>query len=367
MTPKNNQKPKAKGSWGIRFFIIVLGAVLGVLLFWLLSFIEQDIGNLEKPDWKEVRAEFVDKSLDDQKETLQKTIESLSRQINTCNEQSKNLENSTRNYQNTINQLLPIQKQSVEQGVPFPAESLKALTSAQAAFLDNQKRDQDLNKQISDLTLARQEKQAELVVLTEKLKPLEEELKEGWQDRLDAYKWKVAAIKLAVLLPIFVAVSIVFMKYRTSAYWPLVWAAFAASFIKVALVCQKYVPKPYFRYIAILVIIAIVLRLLIGLIRTIVAPKKDLLLKQYQQLYDKCLCPVCSKPIRTGPLRYIGGLKKKMPLPNTATDQLTAQQPYTCPSCGTGLYHKCENCGSTRHTLLPYCEHCGHETKSEAT
>ena len=360
-------KQKAKGSWGVRFFVVLLGITLGILLFWLLSFIEQDIGNLKGPDLKTVRAQFIDVSLDDQKDTLQKNTQQLDRKIEILNEQRRNLQDSTRNYQNTINQLLPIQKQSIEQGVAFPEESRKALNSAQTAFLENQKQDQQLNKQISDLTLARQDKQAQLAELTEKLKPLEEEFNEEWKKLLTAHKWKVAAIKLAVLLPVFIIVSIVFMKYRTSAYWPLVWAAFVASFIKVGFVAHRYFPKPYFRYIAILVIIAIVLRLLIYLIRMIVAPKKDLLIKQYQQLYDKCLCPVCSKPIRTGPLRYIGGMKKKIQLPAVTDADITAQQVYTCPSCGSGLYHKCGNCGNIRHTLLPYCEHCGQENKSENT
>lgn len=363
MNSKTNPKPKAKGSWGIRFFIIVLGITLGILLFWLLSFMERDIGNLKGPEWDKVRAEFIEESQDDQKKAYEEDIQRLDRKIKTLNEQVQNLKNSTLNYQNTINQLLPIQKQSIEQGIEFPAESRKALNSAQTAFLENQKRDQDLNKQVSELTLARQDKQAELTELNEKLKPFEEDLKEEWDKRMTAHKWKVAAIKLAVLLPIFIVFSLIFMQYRTSAYWPLVWAAFVASFVKIAFVAHRYFPKPYFRYIAILVIIAIVLRILIYLIRMIVAPKKDLLIKQYQQLYDKCLCPVCSKPIRTGPLRYIGGLKKKTPIAGGA--ELTTQQPYTCPSCGTGLYRKCEHCGSVRHTLLPYCEHCGHENKSE--
>lgn len=365
MEPKT--KPKAKGSWGVRFFIVVLGITLGILLFWVLSFLERDIGRLKPPEREDVRAEFIDESLDDQKESLQQDIQRLDRTINSLNEQLRNLKKSTSNYQNTINQLLPIQKQSIEEGVEFPSESRQALNSAQSAFLDNQKRDQALNKQISELTLARQDKQAEMITLNAAMQPLEEEFGEEYKNRMTAHKWKVAAIKLGVLIPIFVVFSILFMKYRTSAYWPLVWAAFAASFIKVAFVANKYFPKPYFKYVAILVIIAIVLRMLIYLIKMIIAPKKDLLIKQYQQLYDKCLCPVCTKPIRTGPLRYIGGLKKKSPLQVAGPAELNTQQPYTCPSCGSGLYHKCEKCSNIRHTLLPYCEHCGDEKSPNPT
>jgi len=159
-------------------------------------------------------------------------------------------------------------------------------------------------------------------------------------------------------------VSFLFMKYRTSAYWPLVWSAFIAAFIKIAFVAHEYFPTEYFKYIALVVVIAIVLRILIYLIRLIVAPKKDLLIKQYQQFYDKHLCPVCTKPIKTGPLRFANWKKKATVVASQGTD-IDKQQPYTCPSCGTNLYDKCGNCGNIRHTLLPYCEHCGVEKNHE--
>ncbi|MEN8127483.1 MAG: hypothetical protein ABFR90_06715 [Planctomycetota bacterium] len=353
-------KRKAKGSWGVRFFIVVLGITLAFLFYWLLSFIEGDIGKIERPDKHVVRRQYISEELDDQKEALQKDIQRLSRKIKTLDEQLHNLKKSTSNYQNTINQLLPIQKQSIEQGIEFPLESRQALSSAQAAFLENQKRDQDLNKQISELTLARQEKQADMNDLNETIEPFEEEFREEWDRQQTAHNWKVAAIKLAVLIPIFIAASIIFMKYRTSAYWPLVWAVFAASFFKVAFVAHKYFPKPYFKYIAVLVIIVIVLRFLIYLIKMIVAPQKDLLIKQYQQFYDKHRCPICTKPIKAGPLRYAGWKKKTTVVAPQGT-QIDEQQAYTCPSCGTNLYDKCGSCGKIRHTLLPYCEHCGVE------
>ena len=150
------------------------------------------------------------------------------------------------------------------------------------------------------------------------------------------------------------------MKFRGGAYWPLVWSAFIATFIKIALVAHEYFPTNYFKYIALLVVLGIVLRMLIYLIKMIVAPKKDLLIKQYQQFYDKHCCPICTKPIKAGPLRYAGWKKKTTVLAPQGTE-IDKQQVYNCPSCGTNLYDKCGSCGNIRHTLLPYCEHCGTE------
>jgi hypothetical protein len=95
-----------------------------------------------------------------------------------------------------------------------------------------------------------------------------------------------------------------FTKKRTGTYWPIVYAAFIAAFVRISLVVHEYFPKKYFKYIALLVIIMIVLRLLVYLTKRLVSPKKDWILKQYQEAYDKNVCPICGKPVRIGPLRY---------------------------------------------------------------
>jgi len=356
-------KRKTRGTWGVRFFIFVLSVALCVLMYWLLSFIEQDIGRLKAPDRQQIREKYVEASLDLRKKTLNGDINRLNINIKTLHEQLANLKKSTDSLQNTINQLLAIQSQSIEKGTSLPQKSYQTLSKAQSTFLDNQNRNQSLNKQISELTLQRQAKQQELAELVDEIKLLELDFHKEYRQLLHKHRWKVAAIKLTFLLPVFLVFSVIFIKYRTGSYWPLVWAAFISSFIKVAVVAHKYFPQPYFKYIAIFVIIVIVLRLLFYMIKTATAPKKDLLIKQYQQSYDKCLCPVCSKPIRTGPLRYIGGLRRKTLLQVSSSAAASDQQPYSCPSCGSKLYHKCQSCGNVRHSLLPYCQHCGSQCK----
>ncbi|MCE5186859.1 MAG: hypothetical protein LLF76_12110 [Planctomycetaceae bacterium] len=352
-------KPKAKGSWGLRFFIIVLSVVLGVLLYWLLSFIENDIGNLPGPDAQAVRGKYVPESFDLQKKELTKDIDVLDRRIAALSEQKRLLNSGTSSLQTTISQLLEIQRQSLDKNVPFPEESRKTLQDSQSRFLQNQEQDQQFNKQISDLTLQRQQRQEELTSATDKITLLEQEYHKEFDRLCEKHRLKVAAFKLTFLVPVFVVISFVFMRYRTGIYWPLVWAAFLAAFLKITMVVHEYFPSKYFKYIAIIVVLAIVLRILVYLIRMIASPKRDLLLKQYQQEYDKCLCPVCSKPIRTGLLRLAGCLKKKSIVVVGQDAKAGQQEPYTCPSCGTTLYDKCDSCGSIRHSLLPYCEHCG--------
>lgn len=355
-------KQKAKGSWGVRFFIVVLGITLGVLFFWLLSFIEGDIGRIKGPQWEVVRREFVTQELDDSKEQLQKEVNRLNRRIESLQEQRRILDSSTSSLQKTMNQLLSIQKQYIDKNQEFPADNVTTLKESQAAFLANQKQDQQYAQDIAALIQQRQQKEDELKEVAGNIKTLEEDAREKQNKLWEKYRFKVAVLKLSFLVPVFLVVSFLFMKYRASAYWPLIWSGFIAAFIKVAFVAHEYFPTQYFKYIALVVVIAIVLRILVYLIRLIIAPKKDLLIKQYQQYYDKHLCPVCTKPIKTGPLRY-AGWKKKTTVVAPQGMELDKQDPYTCPSCGTNLYDKCGKCGNIRHTLLPYCEHCGAEKK----
>lgn len=356
MEPKS--KPKAKGSWGVRFFILVLGITLGILFFWLLNFLEGDVDRIKGLRKEDIRSQYVDAGLDQQKKTLNATIISLKRRIQKQTEQQTFLQKSTSGLQKTINQLLSIQKESLAKDVVFPEESVQTLKNSQAAFLENQQKYQQFNQELAKSTEQMREKE-------DTLSSVNRQIAEQQEPADAKYKLRNAIVKLGLLVPIFLVLSFLFMKFRASPYWPLVWSTFIAAFIKIAFVANEYFDEEYFKYIALLVILAIVLRLLIHLIRMIIAPKKDLLIKQYQQLYDKCLCPVCTKPIRTGPLRYIGGLRKKSPLQVASDTDVSKQQVYTCPSCGSGLYHKCEKCDNIRHTLLPYCEHCGTEHETE--
>ncbi|RKY12842.1 MAG: hypothetical protein DRP52_04195 [Planctomycetota bacterium] len=353
-------KRKAKGSWGVRFFIVVLGIILGFLFYWLLSFVEGDIGKIERPDRHMVRRQYISEELDEQKSDLEKEVRALKRRINTLSEQKRNLGSSTSSLQKTINQLLSIQKESLAKNVEFPEKSVQTLRDSQSAFLENQNKDLEFNQEISVLIQQRQEQESSLTEVAEQIKTLEKDVNADYCGLMKKHRLKVAVLKLSFLVPVFLVVSFFFMKFRSGAYWPLVWSAFIASFIKIALVAHEYFPTNYFKYIALVVIIGIVLRILIYLIRMIVAPKKDLLIKQYQQFYDKHRCPVCTKPIKAGPLRYAGWKKKTTVLAAQGTE-IQKQEPYTCPSCGTNLYNKCGSCGNIRHSLLPYCEHCGVE------
>jgi hypothetical protein len=116
-------KQKAKGSWGVRFFILLLGIVLGILFYWLLSFIEGDIGQIKQPDPDGVRQKYIEPSLDRQAVELGREIDAIKREMQTLTEQQRLLSSSTSSLQNTISQLLTIQKESLAKKWEFPKKA----------------------------------------------------------------------------------------------------------------------------------------------------------------------------------------------------------------------------------------------------
>ncbi len=354
-----SETKKFRGPWAQKFFIGVLGVVLGILFYWLLGFITRDIGTLKGPDYAPIRAKHVDAQLSFKQGTLQEDVARTKKDIRDQQEQQRILRDTTTSLQNTMNQLLSIHRQSIEKGVEFSDESKRTLQESQTTFLENQKKYQAANDEISVLTRQQRQLEKELAGVSKRVRAQEGNAREEYNELMARHRMKIGMVKLAVLLPIFLVTAWFFMIKRSGPYWPVVYAAFVSAFIKVAQVAFDYFPRKYFKYIAILVLIGIVLWILVWLIRRIIAPKKDWLMKQYQQAYDKWICPICSKPIRTGPLRWLAGAKRKFLVSAGQSPEFAKQTAYTCPSCGTGLFDKCGECKEMRHTLLPYCEHCG--------
>jgi uncharacterized membrane protein (DUF106 family)/predicted RNA-binding Zn-ribbon protein involved in translation (DUF1610 family) len=357
-----SENRKFKGPWIQRAFIMFLGVVLAILLYWLLGFITKDIGSLRGPDFSKVQAKYVNAQLRENQKSLEEKLATLNKQIGNKRGRQNILEKGTRSLQTTINQLLSIQKLNIERNLTLPEQQQKVLVDSQTMFLDNQKEFQVLNKEIGELTKQQDQLKEELDAVSEQIQRQRNLARTEYNELMTKHRWKLAALKLAVLIPIFLITAWFFIKKRTGAYWPIVYAAFIAAFVRISLVVHEYFPRKYFKYIALAVIIAIVLRLLVYVIKRIVSPKKDWILKQYQEAYDKNVCPICGKPIRTGPLRYLaGGKRKGLLLLAGQGAEAAKQQPYTCPSCGTELYGKCDKCSNIRHSLLPFCEHCGNE------
>ncbi len=356
-----SENKKLKGPWVQRLGIIFLSLILAVLLFWLLGFLTKDIGSLRGPDFSKVQANYVDAELVRKQKSLKESLDAIRKNIRNKQEQQGILKDSTNNLQNTINQLLSIQKQNIERNLNLSAEQEQTLAESQTLFLEKQKQYLALNKEIAEQTSQQRQLDEELASVSGQIDKQRTSARNEYNKLMSKHRLKVAALKLAVIVPIFLISAWFFTKKRSGMFGPIIYAAFIAAFIRISLVVYEYFPRRYFKYIALLVIIAVVLRLLLYLLKRIAAPKKDWILKHHQEAYDKSICSICGKPIRIGPLRYAIGHKRRGLVLAGQGGQACKLELYTCPSCGTELYEKCAKCGDIRHSLLPFCEHCGNE------
>jgi hypothetical protein len=338
---------------------------LGVLCYWLLGFVVNDIATWPAPDYQEFEAERLDPKLVAEQKAIAEESDDIRREIRTRESRQALLRDSTNNSKQTMDQLLGVYRLSLEKNVEPTEAEKEALAEAEKRFLENQQADQTLNKELVELSerlraVELREKQLEASLITARL-PIQEEYQQFWQ----RHQYTLAAAKLGVLLPLLALVGWAFLRWRRTLYAPIVYVAGIALAVKVAAVMHDHFPARFFKYILIVVALAVVLRILIYLLRMIGQPSRDYLLRQYREAYERFFCPICDFPIRRGPLKYVfwsRGTIKKLKFPPQVSSQ--EDEPYCCPACGTQLFQKCEQCGQVRHSLLAACQHCG-TTKAE--
>ncbi len=352
---------RSKGAWIHRFVIRLFTVVFGVLIFWVLGFLVEDIRSIPGPDYSRIERKHLDKGLVARRLALEEQVAGLARQIENQTEKQRVVGDSSRNLQQTINQLVELQKLGMEKSIAFSESEQANFSNSMKLFLDNQTKYQELSQMVAE-TLERKQ-----VLLREKEQAeqeIERQRQPAWvefNELSQKHRMKIAIWQLAILLPILLVAAVVIVKKRSSIYFPLFLAFGVAALVKVALVVHEYFPSKYFKYILIGGLLIVVCRLLIHFIRAIAFPKAQWLVKQYREAYERFLCPVCEYPIRTGPRRYLFWSRRTVNKLVVPGDHGEAEEVYSCPSCGTNLFEECPSCHKVRHGMLPNCTHCGAE------
>ena len=336
----------SRGTWGIRQLIRLFTVVLGVLFFWLLGFLVEDIESIPERQREGALAD-------------------LERVINNKREQQRLVGDSSQNLQRTINQLLELQRLSIQKAVSLSESEKENLSTSLKSFLESQKSYQELNQSISELTSKKLAMEEEKNQIEQQLAKQREPAQEEFQKLSEAHRLRLAFYQLAMLVPLLLVAGYLLMARRSSIYFSLFLAVGGATLLKVALVIHEYFPTRYFKYVLILVLLAVVVRLMIYFIRTIAFPKIEWLTRQYREAYERFLCPVCEYPIRTGPRKFLYWTRRTVHKILPQGTPAGVDEPYTCPSCGTTVFEPCPSCQKVRHSLLAHCEHCG--AKKELT
>jgi len=349
----------------LRIGSFLLSILLTVLIVWLLGFVLDDLGDIEGPDRQAVLAEYVDASLRTRAEELEQQITEIETRVARQEELQTDLQRSMDNARETMQQMMELHRLSLQQQVPPSDAEKQALATAQQRFLEAQDRFEAANAEIAGSNETkfrlRQERQSVQDTIRTQSEPAQVE----YSERRQAHQFKVAALRLAFIVPLFLLAAWLFWRHREGAYRSILLALLAATFWKLGRVMFIHFPREFFKYIAIVAAIGIVLAFLGWLLRKAVRPGRELLLARYREAYRVHVCPVCAFPIARGPLRFAVWSRKGPRLPaaadSAAATEPSTETPYVCPSCGTTLFAACQSCKASRHTLLPHCEHCGDE------
>lgn len=355
--------PKLRGPWFHRFLIWLFAIAVSALSFWLLGYIVRDIDAIEGPDYQAMEASMLDSVLVDRSKTLADEIGDTKRSITNLNERRLLLQNTINTSQQTMQQLLNLQRMSIEKGAELSDEQNSALTENLDLFLANQKQSQEFNTQLSELNLKLQGLQGQADDVKAEIDLAKQPIREAFNLALRQHRLWLGVYKLAVLLPLLLLSTLLFIRKSAGNYATLVYATGAALAARVLLVMHEHFPAMYFKYILIVASLVIAIAILVRLLRTVANPRGDWLLKQYREAYTNFLCPVCEFPIRRGPLRYVSwtprSLRRLLARTSLSDSATSEDKPYTCPSCSTELFKTCSRCEATRYALLPACDKCG--------
>jgi predicted RNA-binding Zn-ribbon protein involved in translation (DUF1610 family) len=349
------QKPK--GPWLHRFAIHIFTVILAILVYWVLGFLVQDIESIKGPPYADTEKQHINQELLERGRQLGIGIAAADRAIAAKREEMRIVNDSSQNLQKTINQLIELQKLTVQKGGMQPEAEQASLAESMARFLESQRQYQTYNAELSALSENKRVLEAEKLEVEQELGVQRGSAREAFKQLQERHNLRLAALQLLILLPLLAVGAVLLFRKRESIYFPLILGFAAATLLKVSLVIHAYFPSRYFKYVLVLGLLAVVVKLLVTFIRMVARPQVQWLLNQYREAYERFLCPVCEYPIRMGPRRFLYWTRRsvgKVTLPQAPH----AEQPYTCPACGTRLFEICAECKQVRHALLPYCPHC---------
>ena len=355
---------KSKGPWIHRFSIRLFTVILAILVYWVLGFLVEDIKSVEGPQYAEIEKTYVDQELVSKHKELEAEIAEVDRSIKNKRDEMKIVSDSSRNLQETINQLIELQKITVQKSASLPEKEQATLSASLAHFIESQKQYQALNTELSRLTENRRTLESEKRAKEKEIERQRQPAREEYRELSEKHNIRLACLQLLVLIPLLAVGAFLVVRKRSSIYFPLFLGFGAATLLKVTLVIHEYFPTRYFKYVLIIGCLIAVVKILIHFIRVVAFPKAQWLTKQYREAYERFLCPICEYPIRTGPRKFLFWTRRtvnNVVLPKNAPEE----QAYACPVCGTALFEQCPECHKIRHSLLPHCQHCNAEKEIE--
>lgn len=351
---------RAKGTFWMRSSIVLLAVVFGVLVYWSAGFLLNDIQFIKRPDRNAFFEQYIDKSLQTELENLKMRLQELDHRQNLISQQRGFIQDSSSSLKITVDNLFKLKDRGQELISESQFDQLLATLDKVIQIQETFKTTAEI---YLDTTNERFELNKQINALRKRIEKQKNNVEKMFYEKLHQYMVKITIVKMAFLIPLVLLCTVLLVKKRTSMYRLIYFSAAVALYIKTSLVIHENFPSRYFKYIITTAMLALVAWGFTWLVRRLVKPKIDTLLKQYREAYERFLCPVCEYPIRVGPRKYLYWTRRtvhKTALAANAGSQDEYEE-YSCPACGTRLFEKCEACGKIRYSLLPNCPHCGNK------
>ena len=351
---------KARGTFWMRAGILLLAVVFGVLVYWSVGFLLGDIEVFRRPDWESLSRARTDAGLRERLVTLERQMEELQHQHTLLEQQRGFIRDSSGSLQVTVDNLFKLkdreQQLVTEEQFGRVLASLDKILAIQDEFKSTAER-------YIRVTNEQFELRKEIAALKRRIEEEEKAIRAEHAEALRRQQVRNTLLKLALLLPLVAVCTVLLVRRRNSIYRMIFASTAMAVYFKTGMVIHERFPSRYFKYVLTIGLLALAGWGFVWLVRRLVTPKLELLLKQYRQAYEHYLCPVCEYPIRRGPRKYLFWTRRtvhKVSLaPAGGASTVEDEGPYACPSCGTLLFEKCSSCGKVRHSLLPACQTCG--------
>jgi len=351
---------RAKGTFWMRFSILLMAVVFGIIIYWSTGFLLDDIRVIKMPDRNAFFEQHIDKSLEENLENLEMRLQELDHKHNLISQQREFIKDSSGSLKITVDSLFKLNNRNQQLISEAQFGQVLATLDKVIAIQGEFKETADRYLETTNERFALKKK---INALKKRIEVQKRDVQRRLSDKLHQHRIRTTIVKIAFLLPLVLGCTVLLVKKRKSIYRLIYFSAAISVYIKTALVIHDNFPSRYFKYILTVGMLALIGWGFSWLIRRLVKPKIDTLLKQYRQAYERFLCPVCEYPIRIGPRKYLYWTRRtvhKTPLSANQGNQ-DIDEPYTCPACGTSLFEKCDSCGKICHSLLPSCLHCGNK------
>ena len=143
--------PSRRGPVGHRFLVLVFSLGVSILAFWLLGYVLRDIDRMPGPNYETMVTEVLPVDLVDQQQRLADQRQENEIRKKDVSKRRDLLRQAVDNSQQTIGQLLELQRLSLEKEASLSEEQQAALAENLKSFLDRQQQSQVLSEELVGL------------------------------------------------------------------------------------------------------------------------------------------------------------------------------------------------------------------------